>query len=182
MKLVADSVEALEKLSADDIVAAAELIVETFRSGGKVLLCGNGGSAADCQHIAAEFVGRYKMERNALHAVALTTDTSILTALANDYGGGVIFSRQVEALGVEGDVLLAFSTSGTSPNVLKAVESAKKKGMMVIGFTGSKGKKLAGLSDVCIMVDSEDTPRIQEGHITAAHVVCGLVEEELFGE
>ncbi|MBD3387538.1 MAG: D-sedoheptulose 7-phosphate isomerase [Candidatus Altiarchaeales archaeon] len=175
-----ESIKVKEKLSPEDIAAAADLITEAFNSGGKILLCGNGGSAADCQHIAGEFIGRFKKERDALPAISLSTDTSILTALANDYGGDIIFSRQVEALGREGDVLVAFSTSGTSPNIIKAAEAARDRKMKVIGFTGANGEKLKKLSDVCIMAGSKDTPRIQEAHITAAHIICGLVEANLF--
>jgi len=174
------SIDAKGKLSVEDIAAAADTIASALTAGKKILLCGNGGSAADCQHIAGEFVGRFKKERAAWPAVALSTDTSVLTALTNDYGVDIVFSRQVEALGQEGDVLMAFSTSGTSPNVIKAVEEARKRKMMVIGFTGSRGAKLKSLSDVCIMAASDDTPRIQECHITAAHIICGLVEDALF--
>ncbi len=155
---------------------SARLISETFASGGKVLICGNGGSAADAQHIAAEFVGRYETERIALPAIALTTDTSALTALANDYDFERIFARQVEALGREGDCLIAISTSGNSPNVLSAVMSARSRKMKIIGFTGANGKRLAGLSDVAIVVPSARTARIQEGHITAAHIICELID------
>jgi len=155
---------------------SARLISETFASGGKILICGNGGSAADAQHIAAEFVGRYETERIALPAIALTTDTSALTALANDYDFERIFSRQVEALGRDGDCLIAISTSGNSPNVLAAVMSARSRGMKVIGLTGANGKRLAGLSDIAIMVPSTRTARIQEGHITAGHIICELID------
>jgi len=175
------SVEAKRSLKGKDMEAAAKLISDAFKAKRKVLLCGNGGSAADCQHIAGEFVGKFRKERAALAAISLATDTSVLTALANDYGVDVVFSRQVEALGTQGDVLMAFSTSGSSPNILKAAISAKARGMKVIGFTGGKGDKLKALSDVCMMVASTDTPRIQEAHITAAHIICGLVEEALFG-
>jgi D-sedoheptulose 7-phosphate isomerase len=177
---IEESIEAKKKLPLKEIEAAAKLIIESYKLGGKVLLVGNGGSAADCQHIAGELVGKFKKKRDALMAVSLTTDSSILTALANDYGGDVIFSRQVEALGEEGDILMAFSTSGTSPNILKAIEAAKKKKMKVVGFTGQKGAEFKSASDICIMVASQDTPRIQESHITAAHIICGLVEEALF--
>ena len=175
-----ESAKAGESLRAPDIEAATKIIASAYKAGGKVLLAGNGGSAADSQHIAAEFVGRYLLERPPLPAVALTTDTSILTALANDYGAEHIFARQVEALGREGDVLVAFSTSGTSANIMRAVEAARKRGMTVIGFTGAKGAKLKGMCDACITVDSTETPRIQEAHITAAHIICGLVEDALF--
>jgi D-sedoheptulose 7-phosphate isomerase len=178
-KQIEASIEAKRKLPVKDIEDAAKLITAALKSGRKVLLCGNGGSAADCQHIAGELVGKFKKERKALPAISLTTDTSILTALTNDYGGDVIFSRQVEALGQEGDVLVAMSTSGTSPNILRAAEAARKKRMKVVGFTGQSGAKLKAASDVCIMAASDDTPRIQESHITAAHIICGLVEDAL---
>jgi len=167
---------AFEDAVGEAVRNSAKLISEAFTSGGKVLICGNGGSAADAQHIAAEFVGRYETERIALPAIALTTDTSALTALANDYDFERIFARQVEALGREGDCLIAISTSGNSPNVLAAVMSARSRGMKVIGFTGSNGKRLAGLSDIAIMVPSTRTARIQEGHITAAHIICELID------
>lgn len=163
----------------DDISKCAELLSETLKSGKKVLLCGNGGSAADAQHIAAELVGRYEAERRALPAIALTTDTSALTALANDYDFERIFSRQVEALAAEGDCLIAISTSGNSPNVIAAVMAARKLGCKVIGMTGANGKKLAGLADACILVPSDRTARIQEAHITIAHVWCEIVERSI---
>lgn len=164
------------------IKECADLLLETFNKGNKVLLCGNGGSAADAQHIAAEFVGRYETERRALPAISLTTDTSALTALANDYDFEKIFARQVEALAVEGDCLIAISTSGNSRNVIAAVMEARKKGCTVIGMTGSNGKKLASLCDACIMVPSERTARIQEAHITIAHIWCEIIESALVAE
>jgi len=154
----------------------ADIITETLKRGNKILLCGNGGSAADAQHIAAEFVGRYETERRAFPAIALTTDTSALTALANDYDFERIFSRQVEALANARDCLIAISTSGNSPNVLSAVMSARKIGCKIIGFTGAKGKKLASLSDECLMIPSERTARIQEAHITIAHIICEIID------
>ena len=157
----------------------AEMIFATFMAGKKVLLCGNGGSAADAQHIAAEFVGRYETERRALPAISLTTDTSALTALANDYDFERIFARQVDALAVEGDCLIAISTSGNSPNVISAVMTARSRGCRVIGMTGSKGKKLASLCDACILVPSERTARIQEAHITIAHIWCEIIDGRL---
>lgn len=168
----------------DDVVAGlkgsiqecGELILQTVRERKKILICGNGGSAADAQHIAAEFVGRYETERKALPAIALTTDTSALTALANDYSFDRIFARQVEALASEGDLLIGISTSGNSPNVIAAVMEARQQGCRVIGMTGSKGKKLASLSDASLMVPSERTARIQEVHITVAHIWCELVD------
>ena len=169
----------LVSVCSEHIVQAAEILVETFRAGHKLLLCGNGGSAADSQHIAAEFVGRYETERKALPAIALTTDTSALTALANDYEFERVFARQVEALASEGDCLIAISTSGNSPNVIAAVVTARDKGCKVIGLTGAGGKKLASLCDACVMVPSDRTSRIQEGHITIAHIWCEYVDEKL---
>jgi D-sedoheptulose 7-phosphate isomerase len=160
----------------------AKLIVDTVGTGKKILICGNGGSAADAQHVAAEFVGRYETERRALPAIALTTDTSALTALANDYDFERIFSRQVDALAAEGDCLIAISTSGNSPNVIAAVMAARRKGCRVIGMTGAKGKKLTALCDAALMVPSERTARIQEAHITVAHIWCEIVDEAISQE
>ncbi|MEQ1642227.1 MAG: D-sedoheptulose 7-phosphate isomerase [Pyrinomonadaceae bacterium] len=161
----------------DSIEECGRLILETVSRGNKILICGNGGSAADAQHIAAEFVGRYETERRALPAIALTTDTSALTALANDYSFERIFARQVEALAAEGDLLIAISTSGNSPNVIAAVMEARRKGCTVIGMTGSGGKKLASLCDACLLVPSQRTARIQEAHITVAHIWCEMVDD-----
>jgi D-sedoheptulose 7-phosphate isomerase len=165
---------------ADKIVAAARRIIEAYRASGKVLLAGNGGSAADAQHIATELVGRFKRERAALPAIALTTDTSLLTALANDYGYETVFRRQVEALGNPGDILVAITTSGSSPNILEAARAARSRGVFVIGLTGQTGGDLKGVADLLLDVPSADTPRIQEAHITIAHIICQLVESELF--
>lgn len=170
----------LDSLSGS-IAECGEVILQTVRDGKKVLICGNGGSAADAQHIAAEFVGRYETERKALPAIALTTDTSALTALANDYSFERVFARQVEALASDGDCLIAISTSGNSPNVIAAVMEARNRGCRVIGMTGAKGKKLASLSDACILVPSERTARIQEAHITIAHIWCEMVDNEISG-
>ncbi len=158
------------------IQKCAEIILDTLEKGNKILICGNGGSAADAQHIAAEFVGRYETERKALPAIALTTDTSALTALANDYCFERIFARQVEALGCSGDLLIALSTSGNSPNVIAAVMSARQIGCKTIGLTGSGGKKLASLCDACILVPATRTARIQEAHITIGHIWCEIVD------
>lgn len=163
----------------DAIRGCAGIIWDTVSRGGKILLCGNGGSAADAQHIAAEFVGRYESERKALPAIALTTDTSALTALANDYDFERIFARQVEALATKGDCLIAISTSGNSPNVISAVMTARSRGCRVIGMTGAAGKKLASLCDAAIMVPSTRTARIQEGHIAIAHILCEIVDANL---
>jgi D-sedoheptulose 7-phosphate isomerase len=161
----------------DAIDESFRLIIQTLDKGGKVLICGNGGSAADAQHLAAEFAGRYETERRALKAVALTTDTSALTAIANDYGFERIFSRQVEALADPGDCLIAISTSGTSPNIIAAVMEARRRGCRVIGMTGKGGKKLASLSDSSIVIPSDRTARVQEAHITIAHVWCEMIDE-----
>jgi D-sedoheptulose 7-phosphate isomerase len=166
----------------DTIVNAAKMIIDAYKTGGKVLLIGNGGSAADAQHIAAELVGRFKLERKGLPAIALTTDTSILTALANDYGYDTVFSRQLETLANDKDILIAITTSGTSPNILKAVEMARSKNITVIGLTGGDGGKLQDVADITIAVPSDSTPRIQESHITIGHIICNLVEKELFNE
>lgn len=159
------------------INVCAELIFETFKNGKKILICGNGGSAADAQHIAAEFVGRFETERQALPAIALTTDTSALTALTNDYNFERVFSRQVEALARKGDLLIAISTSGNSPNVISAVMSARQIGCKVLGMTGENGKKLASLSDACLLIPASRTARIQEAHITIAHIWCEIIDK-----
>ncbi len=164
------------------IVAIAERVVETFRRGGKLLLCGNGGSAADAQHIAAEFVSRFRRERRGLPAIALTTDTSILTAISNDYGYERVFARQIEALGRPGDMVIGISTSGISASVIAAMRAARNGGMATVGFTGASGGTLVDHVDLCLCVPSHNTARIQEVHITAAHVVCEIVERTLFEE
>jgi len=166
----------------DLILAAAQLIAETFRSGGKVLLCGNGGSAADCQHMAAEFVNRLKkdLERSGLPAIALTTDTSFLTAFANDYAFEGVFARQVQTLGKPGDVLIGISTSGNSANVVHAVEAARAADVRTIVLTGNGGR-LVEMADAAISVPSANTQYIQEAHLTIEHTVCDLVESSLFG-
>lgn len=167
----------------DEIISAVEILVKAYKNGGKLLLCGNGGSAADCQHIATELMIRlsHRIQRPALPAIALTTDTSNLTAGGNDIGFENVFARNVEGLGAPGDVLLAISTSGNSSNVVKAVEMAQSKGMKVIGFLGGNGGKLKYVVDLPIVVPSSNTQRIQEGHITIAHIVCELVEDKLYG-
>lgn len=174
-----DVFEAILENQKKTIADCAEIIYQTVSSGGKILLCGNGGSAADAQHIAAEFVGRFERERKALPAIALTTDTSALTALANDYDFERIFARQIEALAKTGDCLIAISTSGNSPNIIAAVMEARKSGCKVIGLTGAKGKKLASLTDSCVLVDHQRTARIQEAHITIGHIWCEIVDDKL---
>lgn len=167
-----------------DIQKAVETIIDAFKNGKKLLLCGNGGSAADCQHIATEFMIRlsHHIERPALPAIALTTDTSNLTAGGNDIGFENIFARNVEGLGCDGDVLIAISTSGNSPNIIKAVEKAHSKKMTVIGLLGGTGGKLKGKVDVSVIIPSNNVQRIQEGHITVAHILCEAVEESLYSK
>lgn len=155
----------------------ASVLAHALRGGRKILLCGNGGSAADSQHIAAEFIGRFKRDRRSLPALALTTDSSILTAVGNDYAYDKVFSRQVEGLGEKGDILIALSTSGNSKNVLEAVNAAKTKGMKTVGFTGMKGGSLKSMADYCFQAQSSETPHIQEVHITALHAVSEVVED-----
>jgi D-sedoheptulose 7-phosphate isomerase len=162
-----------------DIARAAGWLVESLRSEGKLLLFGNGGSAADCQHIAAELVGRFEREGRSLPALALTVDTSVLTALANDYGFEAVFARQIRALARSGDVAMALSTSGDSPNVIAGVEAARETGVRTIALTGRDGGLLVGLSDLAIRVPSSRTSRIQEAHITICHAICEIVEAEL---
>jgi D-sedoheptulose 7-phosphate isomerase len=168
----------------EDIIKAVDLLTACYKDGSKLLLCGNGGSAADCQHIATELMIRlnHNIQRPALPAIALTTDTSNLTAGGNDIGFENVFARNVEGLGNKGDVLLAISTSGNSPNVVKAVEMAQQKGMKVIGFLGGSGGKLKDIVDLPIVIPSSNVQRIQEGHITVAHIICELVEDKLYGK
>jgi D-sedoheptulose 7-phosphate isomerase len=171
------------KECSQDILSAVKVISDAYRNGKKVLLCGNGGSAADCQHIATELMIRlsHHINRPALPAIALTTDTSNLTAGGNDIGFENIFARNIEGLGNDGDVLIAISTSGNSLNIIKAVEKAGQKGMRVIGFLGGNGGKLKSSVHLPIIIPSTNTQRIQEGHITTAHIICELVEDELYG-
>jgi D-sedoheptulose 7-phosphate isomerase len=172
-------VATFEASALDTIVAIAEAIVQSLRAGGTLYLCGNGGSAADAQHIAGEFVGRFRAERKALPAVALSTDTSVLTCIANDYDYGHVFARQVEALVRPGDILWAFSTSGTSPNVLQAAAAARQKGARVIAFTGRPTSKLESVADLCLCAEAALTARSQEIHQLAYHIICDLVEQSL---
>jgi D-sedoheptulose 7-phosphate isomerase len=165
---------------ANTVLSITEKIVESIRSGGKVLIAGNGGSAADAQHFAAELVNRFLMERHPLPAIALTTDSSILTSISNDYSFEQVFSRQVEALGKEGDVLMAISTSGTSPNILKALERANAQSMVTVGITGANCSRMAPFCDICLGVPDSSTPRIQEVHNLAFHVICEILEIRLF--
>lgn len=163
------------------IELAAKHLIRTLEMGGKILFCGNGGSAADAQHLTAELVCRLTRERKAIPAIALTTDTSIMTAISNDYDFSAIFVRQIEALGKKDDALVAISTSGNSPNVIKAVEFARSLGLLTIVLTGENGGKLAGLSDIVIRVPSKSTQRIQESHITIGHIICDLIEQSICG-
>lgn len=164
------------------VVQVAQVLTETLASGRKVLLCGNGGSAADAQHIAAELVGRYRRERPGLPALALTVNTSSLTAIGNDYSYEMVFARQIEALAAPGDVLIAISTSGNSPNVLKAVDAAKARGVITVGLTGRGGGQLKWLADHCVSVPAEEADRAQECHLLIGHIWCEAVERELFAE
>ena len=165
----------------DDLISLAEKIVSAFTNDRKLLLCGNGGSAADAQHIAAEFVNRFEMERPPLPAIALTTDTSIITCIGNDYSFDEIFTKQIKALGLEGDVLLAISTSGNSPNVVAAAEAAREMDIYVAALTGGSGGKLKDICDMCMIAGSDRAARIQESHILAGHIICKLVDQILFG-
>jgi D-sedoheptulose 7-phosphate isomerase len=162
------------------IETCVQLITQCFKSGNKLLFCGNGGSAADAQHLAAEFSGRFYKDRDALPAEALHCNTSYLTAVANDYSYDVIYSRLIKGIGIKGDVLIGLSTSGNSKNIIAAFEEAQQKGMLTIGFTGDSGGKMKDCSDHLINVPSADTPRIQESHITIGHIICQLVEESYF--
>lgn len=167
-----------ELLAAVD--AAASACITCIRAGGKILLAGNGGSAADAQHIAGEFVSRFAFDRPGLAAIALTTDTSILTAIGNDYGYDRLFSRQVQALGNKGDTFIAYSTSGKSPNILHALEEARVRGLVCVGLTGNRGGPMHELCDYLLEVPSSDTPKVQEGHLVLGHILCGLVESAIF--
>ena len=158
------------------------MICDALTSGRKILLCGNGGSAADAQHWAGELVSRFHFDRPGLPGIALTTDTSILTAIGNDYGYDYVFARQVEALGREGDVLFAISTSGNSKNVVRAIEACRARGIQVVGFTGQRGGTMVGLCDICFRMPSNETPKIQEGHEFLGHLLCGLIEQEMFSD
>jgi D-sedoheptulose 7-phosphate isomerase len=170
----------IEKSLPDTVAAAVYAMEVAFTHGNKLLVMGNGGSAADAQHFAAEIVGRFKLERPALPAIALTTDSSILTAIGNDYGFDAVFARQVEGLAACGDVVVGISTSGNSPNVMAALEIARSRGCKTIALLGRDGGALRALADIPVIVPSCDTPRIQEGHITIIHIICDLLEKRLF--
>lgn len=172
--------EGLYKSQIQNIEKAAKVIIRSLKKDGKILVFGNGGSAADSQHIVAELVGRFKKERKAIGAIALTTNTSTISALANDYGYDVTFSRQIEALARKGDVAIGISTSGNSKNVIEAIRRARSLGLVTIGLTGGDGGRLKGDADISILVGSKNTARIQESHIMIGHIICELVEKELF--
>ncbi|MDP2912932.1 MAG: D-sedoheptulose 7-phosphate isomerase [Candidatus Omnitrophota bacterium] len=181
-KTIDDSIRAkglVKKTQIANIEKAARIILSSLKSDGKLMVFGNGGSAADSQHIVAELVGRFKKERKAIAAMALTTNTSTLTAIANDYGYDVTFSRQIEALGRKGDVALGISTSGNSKNVVEALEKAVSMGIATVGLSGGDGGKMRRVCDILISVGLKDTPRIQESHIMIGHIICEVVEEEL---
>jgi D-sedoheptulose 7-phosphate isomerase len=163
------------------IAQLAERLIETLKIGNKLMIMGNGGSAADAQHFAGEIVSRFRMERPGLPALSLSTDTSIITAIGNDYGFDRIFSRQVEALAAPGDAVIGISTSGNSPNVLKALEVARQAGCTTIGLLGKDGGSIKAVCDIPLIIPSNDTPRVQEGHITVIHILCDLIEQGLFG-
>jgi len=181
LKLHQQILEQTIQQSAELINTMAMTMVTCFQQGKKILLCGNGGSAADAQHVAGEFINRFRLNRRALPAIALSTDTSVLTAIGNDSAFENIFSRQVEALARSGDILVGISTSGTSPDVLKAMDAARANSMITMGFTGEKGREtMAPKCDYCLAVSSADTPRIQECQIFIWHVICGIVEQAIF--
>lgn len=184
-KQIRESVEIKQLLLNNEIVLsciqdAAEMCIESLRKGNKIMLAGNGGSAADAQHIAGELVNRFGFDRPAIAALAISTDTSVTTSIANDSSYNFIFSRQVEAIGIKGDVLITLSTSGNSTNILEAIKSAAKKGIATIGFSGSKGGKMSELCNIIVKVPSESTPRIQEVHILIGHILCHIIETSLY--
>jgi len=170
----------IEDTLTEEIAATVVMLQDSLGAGNKLLVMGNGGSAADAQHFAAEIIGRFKLDRPALPAIALTTDSSILTAIGNDYGFDTVFSRQVEGLGRAGDVVFGISTSGNSPNVLAALAKARELGCKTVALTGRDGGALKTVADISIIVPSHDTPRIQEGHVTIIHILCDLLEKRLF--
>jgi D-sedoheptulose 7-phosphate isomerase len=185
MSQIAEAGRVMSAMLADEslvarVESAAQACVACLKDGGKVLLAGNGGSAADAQHMAAEFVNRFAVDRPGLAAVALTTDTSILTSIGNDYGYEKLFARQVQALGNKGDVFIAYSTSGKSPNILLALHEARARGLTCIGFSGNRAGPMADACDYYLAVPSSDTPKIQEGHLVLGHILCGLAEKAMF--
>jgi D-sedoheptulose 7-phosphate isomerase len=183
--ILLESIQVKEEIlrnQVDSIFEIAHLMIDCLKKDGKVIVFGNGGSASDSQHIAAELVGRFKKDRSALAGIALTTNTSILTSLANDYGYDVVFSRQVEALGKKNDVVLGISTSGKAKNVALGIKQAKKMGIKTVALSGGDGGEIVKLADVSLLVPSKITARIQEAHITIAHIICEMIEQELCGE
>ena len=183
--IFADSIKVKQETLKSNVVQiadASQMIIDAFKNKHKLFFCGNGGSAADSQHIAAELVGRFKKDRNALSAIALTTNTSILTALANDYGYEIVFAKQIEALGGKNDVAIGISTSGKAKNVVLAIKQAKKMGLKTIALTGADGGELTKLTDISLVVPSSVTARVQEAHITVGHIVCELVEQAVCQE
>jgi D-sedoheptulose 7-phosphate isomerase len=184
--IITASIEAKQQILQDEVLIGtidrvANLLVETFKNGGKVYFCGNGGSAADAQHLAAEFSGRFYKDRKALPAEALHCNTSYLTAVANDYGYDQVYSRIIDGIAEKGDVLFGISTSGNSANIIRAYEVAKDKGLITVSLTGVTGGQMKGISDHLLNIPSSDTPRIQESHILIGHIICQLVEERYFG-
>jgi D-sedoheptulose 7-phosphate isomerase len=184
---IQESIEVKYKLLHDKklielISMVAQKCTNSYRNGCKILLAGNGGSAADAQHIAGEFVSRFNFDRPGIPSIALSSNTSILTAIANDYSFDLIFSKQIEALGIEGDIFFGISTSGNSKNIVEALNVAKRKKIITVGFTGQSGGEMEELCDYCIKVPSTETPRIQESHIMIGHIICSIVENDLFGD
>ncbi len=177
---IEEGIKARSNIPVDEVEKATLAVTNALKNGKKLITFGNGGSAADAQHIAAELAGKFYKDRKPLPSIALTTNTSNLTAIANDYSYASIFSRQLEGIGSNGDVAIGISTSGNSENVIKAVEKAKEMGIMTIGLAGRSGGKLKGICDICICVDSDNTPIIQEAHIAIGHVMCMIIEKELF--
>lgn len=183
---VSKSIATLELLASDEHITAeveriAKVCCAALRAGNKILFAGNGGSAADAQHLAGELVSRFNFDRPGLAAFALTTDTSVLTAIGNDYGYERVFARQLNAVGAKGDVFFAISTSGRSPSILCALQEGRSKGLVTVGMTGKLGGELPPLCDYCLRIPVSETPKIQEGHIVLGHIICGLIEQELFG-
>ena len=184
-EIISESIKVKEKLLSDESIIKSvekvvDLMVNALKKGNRIYFCGNGGSAADAQHLAAEFSGRFYTDRDALPAEALHCNTSYLTAVANDYGYDVVFSRLIKGIGTSGDVLVGLSTSGNSANIVKAFDTAREKKILTVGFTGEGGGKMKMNSDVLLAVPSKDTPRIQESHIMLGHIICQLVEEKYF--
>jgi D-sedoheptulose 7-phosphate isomerase len=184
-KQIAEAQNVMSAMLADDVListteSAAKACIQCFQQGGKILLAGNGGSAADAQHIAGEFVSRFAFDRPGLPAIALTTDSSILTSVSNDYGYEKLFARQVQTHGNKGDIFIGYSTSGKSPNILRGFEEARIHGLVCIGLTGNRGGPMQELCDYLLEIPSSDTPKIQEGHLVIGHILCGLVESAIF--